>query len=173
MCSAGTSGMIFEDDNVVIGSPGPLNWRGAITIFNIAEDFFGRDKGTYTVPDAISETIKKDSYLGIYWRFVRNVQLCEHKVNIYRYLHFAGMSVTAGYFIGDNITVFVAGAPRGNETGQVVLFVKQISKRIADTNWKEYLIINGEQIASNFGYQVATADVNGDKYVSKIISIRT
>lgn len=81
---------------------------------------------------------------------------------IYRCL--AGMSVTGGYFIGDNITVFVAGAPRSNETGQVILFVKS-QKGTTDNNWREYLIINGEQIASNFGYQVASADVNGDKYV--------
>lgn len=74
------------------------------------------------------------------------------------------MSVTAGYFIGDNITVVAAGAPRSNEIGQVVLFVKTTPKgNVYSSTWEEYLIISGEQIASHFGYQVASADVNGDR----------
>lgn len=73
------------------------------------------------------------------------------------------MSLTAGYFLGDNITVFVAGAPRGNETGQVVLFTKDLNRDSGVENGlKEYMIINGEQIASNFGYEVIGADVNRD-----------
>jgi hypothetical protein len=76
------------------------------------------------------------------------------------------MSVTAGYFLGDKTTVYVAGAPRNQETGQVILYTKpehvgQPSQE--DRFLKEYLIISGEQIASNFGYEVIAADVNGDK----------
>ncbi|XP_065200143.1 integrin alpha-PS1 isoform X2 [Planococcus citri] len=141
-CQSGTSGMIFEDDNVVIGAPGALNWRGAVTILNVNDDP-RRDKEVFTGPT--------DSW---------------NEINPYGYL---GMSVTGGYFLGDNISVFAAGAPRGNETGQVVLFVKRQSTGPKD-KWIRYLIINGEQIASNFGYQVAAADLNGDKLSDLIVA---
>lgn len=77
----------------------------------------------------------------------------------------SGMSLAAGYFIGDKITVYVTGAPRANETGQVVLFTKNTDSigTINNLYLREYLIIGGEQIASNFGYEVIGADVNGDK----------
>ncbi len=66
------------------------------------------------------------------------------------------MSLAAGYFNGNNSLVYAAGAPRANETGQVVLFRKK--------GWRleDFLIIPGEQIASNFGYQIIGADVNSD-----------
>lgn len=76
------------------------------------------------------------------------------------------MSLAAGYFNGDKSPVYVAGAPRANETGQVVMFRKAtMGQGLQSMNWhlQEYLIIGGEQIASSFGYEVTGADVNGDK----------
>lgn len=72
------------------------------------------------------------------------------------------MSTAAGSFFGEQSMVYVAGAPRGNGTGQVVLFTK-ISKLVNLMDIK--LVISGEQLASNFGYELATADLNGDKLV--------
>lgn len=74
--------------------------------------------------------------------------------------------MTAGYFLGDKTTVYVAGAPRNKETGEVILFTKpqHLSQPSQEGRLlKERLIISGEQIASNFGYEVIGADVNGDK----------
>lgn len=70
------------------------------------------------------------------------------------------MSVTAGYFFGDKTTVYVVGAPRNQQTGEVILFTKptHIGHLLI-----ERLIISGEQIASSFGYETIGADVNGDK----------
>lgn len=76
------------------------------------------------------------------------------------------MSLAAGHFNGNNNTVeYAAGAPRANETGQVVLFTKPSTMNGKSVDWhlQEYLIIGGEQIASNFGYEIIGADVNGDK----------
>lgn len=72
------------------------------------------------------------------------------------------MSTAAGLFLGEQLMVYAAGAPRANGTGQVVLFTK-ISKFVNLMDVK--LVISGEQFASSFGYELATADLNGDKYV--------
>lgn len=72
------------------------------------------------------------------------------------------MSVTAGEFLAEGQMVYVAGAPRADGTGQVVLFSKHGSRSsIMDV----LQVISGEQFASSFGYEVASADINGDKLV--------
>lgn len=72
------------------------------------------------------------------------------------------MSITAAYFLGKQKMVYAAGAPRANGTGQVILFTKIGS---AVNLMVVNLVISGEQFASNFGYELATADLNGDEYV--------
>lgn len=57
---------------------------------------------------------------------------------------------------------YAAGAPRSNGTGQVVLFVKNGKSNPMHVK----LIIPGEQFASSFGYELASADLNGDGYVN-------
>lgn len=68
------------------------------------------------------------------------------------------MSVTGGRFFGKHMS-FVAGAPRANGTGQVVLFRKISRNEILAVE----AILQGEQFASSFGYEVKAADLNGDK----------
>lgn len=69
------------------------------------------------------------------------------------------MSVTVGDFFGNGLA-YAAGAPRSNGTGQVILFTRQSPKPIMEVT----MSLNGEQFASSFGYELASADVNGDKY---------
>lgn len=79
------------------------------------------------------------------------------------------MAITAAHFLGKQKMVYAAGAPRSNGTGQVVLFTKHGSNKIVmDVN----LVISGEQFASNFGYELATADLNGDEYVINLYYFR-
>ena len=52
---------------------------------------------------------------------------------------------------------FVAGAPRANHTGAVVLLQKDNVYRLVPQH-----ILWGEELASSFGYSVATADLNSD-----------
>lgn len=140
-CQAGTSSAIF-DDILVMGSPGPMAWIGAVFVVGVSDDYFSRDKVTYQSP--VTEPTAP--------------------VNKYSYL---GMSVTAGHFYGENVTTFVAGAPRGGSgTGQVVLFTKQTGNSVLHVQ----LVINGEQFASSFGYEIAAADVNGDKMPDLIVA---
>lgn len=74
------------------------------------------------------------------------------------------MSVTAGKYFGSKVS-YAAGAPRSNGTGQVVIFTK-VKK--AESQLRVQLVLSGEQFASSYGYQVATADLNGDRYKSII-----
>lgn len=69
-----------------------------------------------------------------------------------------GMSVAVGNFFG-NGSAYAAGAPRSNGTGQVVLFTKH--DHISDM--EVTLVLDGEQFASSYGYEITSADVNGDK----------
>lgn len=70
-----------------------------------------------------------------------------------------GMSVTAGKYFGSKVS-YAAGAPRSNGTGQVVIFTK-VKK--AESQLRVQLVLSGEQFASSYGYQVTTADLNGDR----------
>lgn len=64
------------------------------------------------------------------------------------------MAVTGGrYFNGE--MAYAAGAPRSNETGQVFIFTRGT---MMTNPMHEKIIINGEQFASNFGYELSTAD---------------
>lgn len=75
------------------------------------------------------------------------------------------MSVTAAKFFGSQSS-YAAGAPRSEGTGQVVLFGKRSANDYNDPNFmilKTILVLKGEQFGSSFGYELANADVNGDK----------
>lgn len=74
-----------------------------------------------------------------------------------------GMAVTGGRYYGSFMS-YAAGAPRSHDVGQVIVF----SKKHPDFNNIDVVmsvsqIIDGEQFASSFGYEIITADVNGDK----------
>uniref|UniRef100_A0AAQ4RQ52 Integrin subunit alpha 7 n=1 Tax=Gasterosteus aculeatus aculeatus TaxID=481459 RepID=A0AAQ4RQ52_GASAC len=59
---------------------------------------------------------------------------------------------------------FVAGAPRANHTGAVVLLRKDNVYRLVPQH-----IFWGKELASSFGYSVATADLNRDGWTDLIV----
>ncbi|KAG5326302.1 ITA1 protein, partial [Pseudoatta argentina] len=83
-------------------------------------------------------------------------------VNKYSYL---GMSVAVGNFFGKDLA-YAAGAPRSNGTGQVVLFTRRDFKPDMDVA----LVLDGEQFASSYGYEITSADINGDKVTDLIVA---
>ncbi|XP_043657980.1 integrin alpha-PS1 isoform X2 [Drosophila teissieri] len=81
-------------------------------------------------------------------------------VDKYSYL---GMSVTGGRFFGH--MSYAAGAPRSEGHGQVVIFDKS-----TDNPMPVHSILDGEQFGSSFGYELTTADINGDHRPDLIVA---
>ncbi|XP_043467893.1 integrin alpha-PS1 isoform X2 [Leptopilina heterotoma] len=131
-CLAGTSGLLTSEEYVMIGTPGPYTWQGTVYLSTVEENFFERDNTIYNAPMQDASPVKKYSYLG--------------------------MSVAVGNFFKNGLA-YAAGAPRSNETGQVVLFVRNEGK----ADLQVITTLDGEQLGSSFGYEIASADVNGDK----------
>ncbi|XP_014242194.1 integrin alpha-PS1 isoform X1 [Cimex lectularius] len=131
--------LMLINDTAIFGSPGPYTWRGTVFVSSIADSFLYRDKTIYYTP-----------------HFEDN-----SPVDKYSYL---GMAVTAGDYFGEGIA-YAAGAPRSNGTGQVVIF----SRKNAVISMTTRMILSGEIITSNFGYELCTADVNGDRLPDLIV----
>lgn len=105
---------------------------------------------------------------GSYLQRDKNIYYTPHEgsnppIDKYSYL---GMSVAAAKFYGDKY-IYVGGAPRSQNHGQVLLFEKS-SRPAMPMDLK--IILDGEQFASGFGYQVATADINGDDRPDLLVS---
>ncbi|CRK96534.1 CLUMA_CG009900, isoform A, partial [Clunio marinus] len=139
-CQAGTSGTLLDDGTVVLGAPGVYTWRGSLYLKNVAGSYLKRDKNIYYTPHEGNNP----------------------PIDKYSYL---GMSVTGGKYFDDTFT-YVGGAPRSENHGQVIFFekLKQINPmRVIQK-------LDGEQFASGFGYQLVTADVNGDTFPDLLVS---
>lgn len=82
-----------------------------------------------------------------------------HLISDWSYLS-SGFSLDSGKMLTKKgqLTV-VAGAPRANHSGAVVLLKKESD---AGTKMVTEYIIEGEGLASSFGYELAVVDLNGD-----------
>ena len=103
---------------------------------------------------------------GEYLRRDKNIYYTPHEgnnstIDKYSYL---GMAVTGGKYFHDSYT-FVGGAPRSENHGQVMFFDKLKSNPMTILQK-----LDGEQFASGFGYQLVTADVNGDNHPDLLVS---
>lgn len=129
----GTSGVFLADGTMALGAPGPYNWQGMIFVQSFDGKYLKRDKSTYYSPHTENTSpVDKYSYLG--------------------------MSVTGGHYFAANEMAYASGAPRSTGNGQVVFFTKNGTNNIMEV----VHMLDGEQFASNFGYELCTADVNGD-----------
>lgn len=138
LCQAGTSVAIAEqgeEETFVFGAPGSYDWTGAILKYSRDDSESGWYHSPVTDGVQPSAPVKLNSYLG--------------------------MSVTTGYFIGEKL-IYVAGAPRSNTTGEVLLFEARIKDGGKDNVLKPIFRLQGEKIASSFGYQVSKGDFNAD-----------
>lgn len=65
-CQAGTSGVLLEDDTVLVGAPGSCVWKGNLFMNSISDNYLRRDKTRYHSPVQDSEhpPVESNSYLG-------------------------------------------------------------------------------------------------------------
>ncbi|XP_041752527.1 integrin alpha-6 isoform X1 [Coregonus clupeaformis] len=149
-CQQGLSATFTRDYHyLVFGAPGAYNWKGVVRVEQknstlLEMGFY--DDGPYEVgdenrldPDLVP--VPANSYLGF--------------------------SLDSGKAITKKgqLTV-VAGAPRANHSGAVVLLKKESE---ASTMLSPEYILEGEGLASSFGYDLAVVDLTGDGWQDIVV----
>uniref|UniRef100_A0A673ZEP1 Integrin subunit alpha 7 n=1 Tax=Salmo trutta TaxID=8032 RepID=A0A673ZEP1_SALTR len=147
-CQQGLSAAFTPDNQfIMFGAPGTYNWKGTMRVQLLNQtllDLGFYDDGPYEVADEKQ----------------MNAQLIP--VPYHSYLGFS-VDSAKGIMSRGELT-FVAGAPRANHTGAVVLLRKDNMYRLVPQH-----ILWGEELASSFGYSVATADLNSDGWTDLIV----
>ncbi|XP_043933602.1 integrin alpha-11 [Protopterus annectens] len=127
MSQAGFSTHVVED-GILLGAVGAYDWNGAV----LKETSQGK-----VIP-------RWESYLQEFPEELRN--------------HGAYLGYTVTSLMSANHgRLYVAGAPRFNHTGKVIIFTIQ-----SNENVHIYQSLKGEQIGSYYGSEICTVDVNGD-----------
>uniref|UniRef100_A0A4W6DYA2 Integrin subunit alpha 7 n=1 Tax=Lates calcarifer TaxID=8187 RepID=A0A4W6DYA2_LATCA len=147
-CQQGLSVSFTPDNNFILfGAPGTYNWKGKMRVQLLNQtllDLGFYDDGPYEVADQKQ----------------LNAQLIP--VPYHSYLGFSVDSAMGIMNLGE--LTFVAGAPRANHTGAVLLLKKDNVYRLVPQH-----IFWGEELASSFGYSVATTDLNRDGWTDLIV----
>ncbi|XP_035531993.1 integrin alpha-6 isoform X2 [Morone saxatilis] len=143
-CQQGLAATFTKDYHyVVFGAPGAYNWKGVVRVEqknNTLVEMEVFDDGPYEVKDENLLSLPANSYLGF--------------------------SLDSGHRItmSRGLTV-VAGAPRANHSGAVVLLKKEdISNRLLVEH-----TLYGPGLASSFGYDVAVVDLNNDGWQDIVV----
>ncbi|XP_040911574.1 integrin alpha-6b isoform X2 [Toxotes jaculatrix] len=149
-CQQGLSATFDKDYHYFIfGAPGAYNWKGVVRLEQRNNTFFEMgiyDDGPFETGD---EKEKKQ-------------ELVPAPPNSY-----LGFSLDSGKSLTKKgeLTV-VAGAPRANHSGAVVLLKKGSSS--SNILLEEYTL-EGEGLASSFGYDLAVLDLNGDGWQDIVV----
>ncbi|KAJ8252301.1 hypothetical protein COCON_G00216130 [Conger conger] len=134
MSQAGFSSHIVED-GILVGAVGAYDWNGAV----LKETRQGK-----VIPP-------KSSYLH---------EFPEELKNHGAYLGYTVTSVVSA----KNGRLFVAGAPRFNHTGKVIIFTLK-----NNGNLTILLSLKGQQIGSYYGSEIAPLDVDGDGVTDNLL----
>ncbi|XP_051931400.1 integrin alpha-7 isoform X2 [Hippocampus zosterae] len=139
-CQQGLSVSFTPDNNFILfGAPGTYNWKGLLFMASPVEDALLYKTLEPSKKPTAFEDVTHNSYLG-----------------------FSVDSAMGIMRLGE--LTFVAGAPRANHTGAVVLLRKDNVYRLVPEH-----IFWGEELASSFGYSVATTDLNNDGWTDLIV----
>ncbi|XP_076837830.1 integrin alpha-7 isoform X2 [Brachyhypopomus gauderio] len=147
-CQQGLAASFTPDNNYILfGAPGTYNWKGEMRVQLLNQtllDLGFYDDGPYEVADE------------------KQLNATLIPVPYHSYLGFS-VDSAKGIMNRGELT-FVAGAPRANHTGAVVLLKKDNIYRLVPEH-----ILWGEELASSFGYSVTTADLNHDGWTDLIV----
>ncbi|XP_017305588.1 integrin alpha-7 isoform X2 [Ictalurus punctatus] len=147
-CQQGLAVSFTPDNNYILfGAPGTYNWKGEMHVQLLNQtvlDLGYYDDGPYEVADekqlnAALIPLPYHSYLGF------------------------SVDSAKGVMQHSELT-FIAGAPRANHTGAVVLLKKDSAYRLVPE-----FILWGEELASSFGYSVSVTDLNQDGWTDLIV----
>ncbi|NWY28621.1 ITA11 protein, partial [Pheucticus melanocephalus] len=119
---------VFPQDGILLGAVGAYDWNGAV----LKETSSGK-----VIP-------LRESYLQ---------EFPEELKNHGAYLGYTVSSVVST----KHERIYVAGAPRFNHTGKVILFTMHSNR-----NLTIHQALKGEQIGSYYGSEINSLDVNGD-----------
>uniref|UniRef100_A0A8C1DHW7 Integrin alpha-2 domain-containing protein n=1 Tax=Cyprinus carpio carpio TaxID=630221 RepID=A0A8C1DHW7_CYPCA len=137
-CQQGLSASFTPDKNYILfGAPGTYNWKGLLFMASPIEDALVYK--TLEPSKSSFDDVAQNSYLGF------------------------SVDSARGIMSKSELT-FVAGAPRANHKGAVVLLRKDNVYRLMPEH-----ILWGEELASSFGYSVAVADLNSDGWTDLVV----
>uniref|UniRef100_A0AAY5KPQ6 Integrin alpha-2 domain-containing protein n=1 Tax=Esox lucius TaxID=8010 RepID=A0AAY5KPQ6_ESOLU len=180
-CQQGMSATFTQDPYyLVFGVPGAFNWKGVVRVENSSLLQLGIfDDGPYELGEdnPAKIPVPDSSYLGRYLVLLSVPPLCStvhfvtkkgtvqriRSIDVNFQLSFSldsGNAITKK----DQLTI-VAGAPRANHSGAVVLLKTVLSTNLLE---KEY-ILEGEGLASSFGYDLTVVDLNADGWQDIVV----
>uniref|UniRef100_Q61738-2 Isoform Alpha-7X1A of Integrin alpha-7 n=1 Tax=Mus musculus TaxID=10090 RepID=Q61738-2 len=147
-CQQGTAATFSPDSHyLVFGAPGTYNWKGTARVELCAQgspDLAHLDDGPYEAggekeQDPRLIPVPANSYLGF------------------------SIDSGKGLMRSEELS-FVAGAPRANHKGAVVILRKDSATRLIPE-----VVLSGERLTSGFGYSLAVTDLNNDGWADLIV----
>uniref|UniRef100_A0A8D1BTZ7 Integrin alpha-7 n=1 Tax=Sus scrofa TaxID=9823 RepID=A0A8D1BTZ7_PIG len=187
-CQQGTAAAFSPDSHYLLfGAPGTYNWKGTARVELCAQgsaDLAHLDDGPYEAggekeQDPRLIPVPANSYLGLL--FVTNIDSSDPDQLVYKTLDpadrlpgpagdlalnsYLGFSIDSGKgLVRAEELSFVAGAPRANHKGAVVILRKDSASRLVPE-----VLLSGERLTSGFGYSLAVADLNSDGWTDLVV----
>ncbi|XP_008254823.1 integrin alpha-7 isoform X4 [Oryctolagus cuniculus] len=169
-CQQGTAAAFSPDSHYLLfGAPGTFNWKGTARVelcVQSSADLAHLDDGPYEAGGLL---------------FVTNIDSSDPDQLVYKTLDpadrlpgpagdlarnsYLGFSIDSGKgLVRAEELSFVAGAPRANHKGAVVILRKDSASRLVPE-----VLLSGERLTSGFGYSLAVADLNNDGWPDLIV----
>ncbi|XP_004380022.1 integrin alpha-7 isoform X1 [Trichechus manatus latirostris] len=147
-CQQGTAAAFSPDSHYLLfGAPGTYNWKGTARVELCAQgsaDLAHLDDGPY---EAGGEKEQDPRLIPV-------------PANSY-----FGFSIDSGKgLVRAEELSFVAGAPRANHKGAVVILRKDSASRLVPE-----AVLSGERLTSSFGYSLAVSDLNSDGWPDLLV----
>ncbi|XP_040088781.1 integrin alpha-7 isoform X4 [Oryx dammah] len=187
-CQQGTAAAFSPDSHYLLfGAPGTYNWKGTARVELCVQgsaDLAHLDDGPYEAggekeQDPRLIPVPANSYFGLL--FVTNIDSSDPDQLVYKTLDpadrlpglagdlalnsYLGFSIDSGKGLmrAEELS-FVAGAPRANHKGAVVILRKDSASRLVPE-----VTLSGERLTSGFGYSLAVADLNNDGWTDLVV----